>query len=96
MIIGLTYDSFDTKLPFGFKNILFGFLQEPPDSKINFIILIAKGYIWKTKFKNTELTLNAFQRYFKSKLEDLKHSYDYMEKTRLFDQWNAIYDYLSL
>ena len=89
-------EGFDIKFPLTNKTILFGFLKEPPDSKINFSILIAKSYVWKSKFKNTQISIIGFQKYFKTKLDDLKHSYDYLDKLHLFDQWNVIHTNLSL
>ena len=94
--INLWLDSFDIKLPLVNKHILFGFIKEPPSSKINFTILSVKNYIWKNKFRDAQLSLTAFQRFFKRKLEDLKHSYEYIEKPCLFDQWNDIFNFLSL
>ena len=60
-------------------------------STTNFIILVAKGYIWKSKFEHTPLLIASFKKYFKNKLEDLKDSLEYIDKTAEFDQWINLY-----
>ena len=73
------------------KMVLFGHVKEPSSSKINFTLLLGKTYVWKNKFRNTNLSLNAFKKFVKKNLDDLKHSYEYLGKEILFDQWNLIY-----
>ena len=71
--------------------VLFGFLKEPTTSIINLILIYGKAYIWKNKFKNIDLSMTHFKNFLKRKLEDDKHSFEYLEKNELFDQWNNIY-----
>ena len=71
--------------------VLFGFHKESSSSKINVTLLLGKTYIWKNKFRDTALSINAFKKSIKKNLDDLKHSYEYLGKEILFDQWNLIY-----
>ena len=46
-------EAFQIYLKFSIKTILFGMHKETMNSITKFVILAAKGYIWKTKFDNT-------------------------------------------
>lgn len=84
-------EAFQIYPEFNIKIILFGMHKETMNSVTNFVILAAKGYIWKTKFDNTPVSFNLFKKYLKMKLEDLKNSYEYVDKMHLFDQWINIF-----
>ena len=83
--------NFQISLDYSLKTVLFGNHNEPCDSVLNFTILIAKGYIWKSKFDKSPISFIAFKKYFKHKLEDLKDSCNYIDKMFLFDRWINIY-----
>ena len=83
--------NFQINLDISVKNVLFGNHKEPIDSVTNFTILVTKGYIWKTKFDKSPISFIAFKKYLKYKLEDLKDSYEYLDKLILFDQWNNLF-----
>ena len=70
---------------------MFGVIKEPTFSIINLILIYGKAYIWKNKFNNVGLSTTHFKNFLKSKLEDNKHAYEYLEKPELFDQWKNIY-----
>ena len=74
------------------RNVLFGYHKENFDSKINYILLVAKRFIWTTKFNSKTLSFEAFKSILKRKLEELKDSYDYLEKPEQFDRWKVIVD----
>ena len=60
----------------------------------NYILLVVKYFIWKSKFQTAELNFLAFQMYLKYKLEDIKNAYIYQEKDEYFEPWTVIYDFL--
>ena len=80
--------------PLNITYILFGYDKEPFDSKINYIMLVGKRYIWANKFNSTPLSFNAFQQILKHKLDELKDVYEFNEKDSLFDQWLPLYNVL--
>ena len=84
--------SLTINFPLNINYVLFGYDKEPFDSKINYIMLVAKKYIWTNKFKSTPLSFIAFQSIFKQKLSELKDMYDYVGKCELFDHWLPLYD----
>ena len=47
--------------------VLFGFHKESSSSKINVTLLLGKTYIWKNKFRDTALSINAFKKLIKNK-----------------------------
>ena len=83
--------TFQIDLDISPRNILFGNHKESMEDVINVVILVTKGYIWKTKFDESPLIFNSFKKYLKNKLEDLKSSLEYIDKIVLFDQWNNIF-----
>ena len=83
--------NFQISLDYSLKTVLFGNHKEPCDSVLNYTILIAKGYIWKSKFDKSLISFIAFKKYFKHKLEDLKDSCNYIDKMFLFDRWINIF-----
>ena len=84
-------ETFQITLEITAKIVLFGYHKEPINSIINFVLLAAKGYIWKSKFEHTHLLMSSFKKYLKCKLEDLKDSLEYINKIKEFDQWINIY-----
>ena len=79
---------------FTVRNILFGYHNESMKSIVNFVILVAKAYIWKSKFEHAPLQILLFKKYLKTKLEDLKFSFEFIDKSELFEQWVDIYESL--
>ena len=86
----------DTYLPLEKLKILFGIHEESPSSVSNFIILIAKQFIWRTKFGSKNLEIALFQKYFYSKLIDLRNALIYRERLHEFSIWNNIFDFMSV
>ena len=80
--------------PISINTILFGYKQESFDSKINYLLLLGKRYIWTTKFNAAELSVAAFKNLLKHKLEELRDSYVYLNKNKLFDHWLGIFNAL--
>ena len=85
----------NTNLPLDRAKLLFGLIDEPSNSVLNFTILCCKSFIWKSKFSTKEVTLALFQRYLFRKLTDVKYMYQMMGKENKFDVWINIYDDLS-
>ena len=73
--------------PLNINYVLFGYEKEPFDSTINYIMLVAKRYIWTNKFKSTPLSVVAFLTILKQKLLEQNDMYDYEGKSELFDHW---------
>ena len=69
------------------KLVIFGLSKESMKSVTNFVLLVAKGFIWKCRFEFAPLLLATFKKYLKTKLEDLKNSLEYINKIELFVQW---------
>ena len=88
-------DSLDIELELNRTKLLFGVHSENSLSVKNFIILTVKYYIWKTKFQNTPLTLNDYQHYLKSKLEDQKNAWFLKGKEFKFEKWLIIFNCLE-
>ena len=65
----------DIDIPFNRKSILFGIHEQKIDSISNYIIMCAKYFIWKSKFKSQTLLLRTFQHFLFSKLDGLKNAY---------------------
>ena len=85
--LGLDY--FPTKSEF-----LFGCHNTHPYTPKNFICLVLKKYIWRMKFKNTNLTLVSFNSLLKIYLHDLKFMLQYKDKLDAFNEWNTIFNAL--
>ena len=82
------------EIPLENKVILFGFIDKPSNSVFNFLILCVKYYIWKAKFQNQELSLQAFKRFLKYKIENVKDAYIYEGKEYMFDEFVEVYNSL--
>ena len=87
---------FNIHIPLDRKVILFGFHDKSAASVENYIILVVKYFIWKTKFQTAELCFLAFQKYLKQKLDDLKNAYLYQNKDDKFEPWLSIFNCLVL
>ena len=86
--------SININFPLSINNVLFGYKQENFDSEVNYLFLLGKRYVWTNKFKDTELSVAAFKNFLKHKLEELRDSYDYLNKSNLFDHWLIIFNAL--
>ena len=82
-------------LPLNRAKLLFGIHEEASNSKLNFIILCTKYFIWKTKFGSKNLTLSLLQKFIYLKLTEHKDALFYGGKIVQFQDWNDIYDCLS-
>ena len=82
-------------LPLDRTKLLFGIHDQASNSVLNYVILNVKVFIWKTKFQSKDLSLPIFQQFFKSKLDDLKEAYIYVDKENKFVQWNNVFVCLS-
>ena len=79
-------------IPLEITAVLFGYSNECSDSKINYILLIAKRYIWTNKFSGAHLSINAFKNIFKKKLIELKDMFEYRNELEKFKEWQPILD----
>ena len=73
-----------TELLFGYKNVQTYSIK-------NFIPLVLKKYIWRSKFKTATVTLVGFKAQLKSYLIDLKYMFDFKNVSSLFDEWNTLF-----
>ena len=76
-----------TELLFGYKNVQTYSIK-------NFIPLVLKKYIWRSKFKTATVTLVGFKAQLKSYLIDLKYMFDFKNVSNLFDEWNTLFEAL--
>ena len=76
------------------EQFLFGFCDESFHNPKNYISLLAKKYIWQTKFKTATLSLVGFKGLMKSYLDELKLVFEISEKPDLFVEWNIVYNCL--
>ena len=76
------------------KIILFGFINQPFDSIPNFLILMGKHFIWKSKQRLSNPSFRAFKSFLKNKLIEIKSALELEKKVYLFDKWLVIFDYL--
>ena len=76
------------------EQFLFGNDKFQPYSPQNFICLVLKKYIWRTKFKTTTLTLVGFKPQLKNYLCDLKYMFQYKNHANQFDEWNTLFEML--
>lgn len=82
--------TFNLDFPVTISQILFG----SQDSKLNYIILCGKYFIWKARLTTKILSFSHFKKFLYSKLETKKHAYFYGEKQEKFAEWNDIYNNL--
>ena len=73
------------------KEFLFGDLSVPFDHPKNFLSLLIKRFIWQTKFRNINLSLNGLKNALKVALNELKIIYELKEKNSLFNEWVILY-----
>ena len=85
---------FKMNIPLEIKTLIFGDEKKQVDDPCNYIILVAKYYIWRSKFQNTTLTLSAFKNFLKFKLEDHKNALEYVDKVQMFDRWLNLFNSL--
>ena len=79
-------------IPVNRNAIMFGIHDEKPNSVANYILLVAKQYIWITKFKSppTNLSVQGFLNILKSKIRDLIAVFTLLGKHDETDTWNTI------
>ena len=76
------------------EQFLFGFQNILSYSPKNYICLVLKKYIWRTKFKSAILTMVGFKSQLKSYLCDLKYVFKFRNMPNQFNEWNNLYDAL--
>ena len=84
---GMEFNPTKTEFLFGYKNV-------QTHSVKNFIPLVLKKYIWRSKFKTATLTLVGFKAQLKSYLIDLKYLFDVKNMSSHFDEWNTLFELL--
>ena len=70
---------------------LFGVPSKPFDHPTNYLSLLIKRFIWKTKFKNAILNIVGLKNHLKMYLRDLKNIYEKKEKALKFNEWIPLY-----
>ena len=76
------------------EQLLFGFSNFQPYHPKNFISLVVKKYIWVTKFRTANLTLDGFKALLKSYICDIKFMFQLKNMPDQLNEWNTIYDLL--
>ena len=75
---------------------LFGFHKLSFSHPNNYISFIIKRFIWITKFKNGNLTINGFKNHLKPYLVDLKYIFETKKDTTMLTEWNTIFDVFAI
>ena len=71
--------------------MLFGFPDLNPTHPKNYIPLIFKRYIWISKFKGCNLSLDGFKGFLKSYVIDLKYIFEVKKEAPInLTEWNPI------
>ena len=76
------------------SEFLFGNTKVQAYSVKNFIPLVLKKYIWRSKFKTATVTMVGFKAQLKSYLCDLKYMLEYKNIAGQFDEWNLLFESL--
>ena len=76
------------------EHFLFGHHKTLAYSTYNFLSLIIKKYIWKSKFKNATLSMDGFKVLLKSYLCDLKYMLQIKNLSEQLNEWNTVFDSL--
>ena len=85
--------TFNLILPLTISEILFG--SHDASSKVNYILLCGKYFIWKARLTNQTLSPSLFKMFLYNKLESKKQAYVYGENLAEFSEWSDIYINLS-
>ena len=76
------------------EQFLFGFLDLKSYAPGNFIGLVLKKYIWRSKFCSANLSVVGFKALLKDYLYDLKYYFEFKNMHDLFNEWNPLFDEL--
>ena len=76
------------------EQFIFGYHNQSFFQPKNYITLVVKKYIWKTKFKSVNLTMVGFKSLLKSYICDLKFIFELKNTPERFNEWNTIYNLL--
>ena len=57
----------------------------------NYLSLLIKKFIWKTKFKNAFLNMVGLKTYLKTCLKELKVIYEIKDQALIFNEWIMLY-----
>ena len=81
---GINYEPSKLEFLFGVPSVSF-------DHPKNYISLMIKRYIWKSKFKDAVLNIVGLKSHIKYCLCELKFIYDIKEKAIEFNKWDPLY-----
>ena len=73
------------------EQFVFGHQNTKVSKPRNFISLVLKKYIWRTKFKNATLSMVGFKTNLRSYLCDLKYMYQSKNMQNQFNEWNTLF-----
>ena len=97
-IYNLLYDIFDVRLNLSRFDIIFGIINMTDDSTldvINYIILLAKCFIFKCKKDNNNIDFTLFCRELKNRMDILKFIMYKNNKAKDFDdKWSILLEFL--
>ena len=92
-------NEFNVNITFSLKTVSFGITQQLKNPSIqvkNFIILLAKYFIFRSKCQNIRLSLLHFKAYFKERLKVEKEIYLLQSKLTRFEQkWRTFLDFID-
>jgi hypothetical protein len=74
--------------------IMFGVKEKPPDSIVNFTILVGKSFIWNCKYQKKNPDFLVFKSYFKNTLNVLKEMYYVKDLYDMWQPWEYMYNLL--
>ena len=93
----LYLESINFSLTLNRTQMLFGFPDLDPTHPKNYIPLIFKRYIWISKFKGCNLSLDGFMGFLKSYVIDLKYIYEIKKEAPIkLLEWNTIISALDI
>ena len=72
--------------------MLFGILKAHPDSVENYIILIAKYYIWSNKFQTpmAPLSMNVYKKVLRKRLIELEGVATLLNDNNILEKWDTV------
>ena len=73
------------------RDFLFGNTEFSFEHPNNYLLLLMKQFIWKTKFQSAILDLKGLKNYLKDAIKELKIVYELKNKESLFSEWNNLY-----
>ena len=84
--------TFDFRVPTDITQLIFGITSESPNSQNNYLVLLIKQYIWKSRFgHNGYLSLGIFKEFLKGKLSEIKEVYNFYNENISFNKWLILF-----